>query len=681
MLLHATPAMPSPSWQHLSAADYTHFLRQCMGASDGVRKALRIQAQFCQQYPDLQAWFNAPLAERVGRIYDGSSWAILNDVSYQARPYLVFLALRGAARLDWDWLMAVWTLKIWGRLEQAGIDLDLPCLTDEAAHLGYQRRFAFESLRWVLSRLFLRTGATRIVQITEQHVAEFSNAVQSFKERSDLIQFYRSKEHYDELAKQYQVDLYLLQVLLYHRGQATSEPRKRLPYAERETAMPAFKPRLQTIILRFLAERQVTDRPATLQHFKVGLRRFVQWLAQTAPEVESFAEVTREQALAYAAFLETEISMQTGKPLTAWTKRNYLAAVSQFFQQAAEWQWEDMPDRPLLLDSDRPKMPLSIPRYIPDEELARLMEAVRALLCPYQRAALLIARWSGARRDEIARLSLNCLDAYPDGTPRLHLPVGKMKRERVVPVNTEAAEAIRQVQTLRQEECDRGFHDTQTGMLTRYLFVRRGKRLSVDYLFADALECACQTAGLLTPDGRPTVTAHRFRHTVGTQLAERGARIQTIMSVLGHSTASMSMIYAQISDKEVLKDYQAVLGPGASIAGPSAEILRSGQLSYDDIRWLQANFFKTELELGHCLRLPQEGPCECDLYLSCAKFVTTPEYAPRLRRRRKRELELIEDARNRGWQREVERHQCTVRRLEQLLTELEESIDGREATE
>lgn len=288
---------------------------------------------------------------------------------------------------------------------------------------------------------------------------------------------------------------------------------------------------------------------------------------------------------------------------------------------------------PLLLDSDRPKMPLSMPRYIPDEELARLMKAVRALLCPYQRAALLIARWSGARRDEIARLSLNCLDAYPDGTPRLHLPVGKMKRERVVPVNTEAAEAIRQVQTLRQEECDRGFRDDQTGMLTRYLFVRRGKRLSVDYLFADALEHVCQTAGLLTPDGRPTVTAHRFRHTVGTQLAERGARTQTIMSVHGHSTASMSMIYAQISDKEVLKDYQAVLGPGASIAGPSAEILRSGQLSHDDIRWLQANFFRTELELGHCLRLPQEGPCECDLYLSCAKFVTTPEYAPRLRRR------------------------------------------------
>lgn len=92
------------------------------------------------------------------------------------------------------------------------------------------------------------------------------------------------------------------------------------------------------------------------------------------------------------------------------------------------------------------------------------------------------------------------------------------------------------------------------------------------------------------------------------------------------------------------------------------------------MEWLKTNFFKTELELGHCLRLPQEGPCECDLYLSCAKFVTTREYAPRLRSRRLRELELIEDAISQGWDREVERHRCATKRIEQLLEELGEPL-------
>jgi hypothetical protein len=59
--------------------------------------------------------------------------------------------------------------------------------------------------------------------------------------------------------------------------------------------------------------------------------------------------------------------------------------------------------------------------------------------------------------------------------------------------------------------------------------------------------------------------------------------------------------------------------------------------------------------------------------------VTTPEYAPRLRRRRKQEFDLIEDARQRGWDKEVERHRCTVNRIDQLLKELGEPIDGQEA--
>jgi hypothetical protein len=37
----------------------------------------------------------------------------------------------------------------------------------------------------------------------------------------------------------------------------------------------------------------------------------------------------------------------------------------------------------------------------------------------YQRAALIVARWSGARRDEIRRLAVDCLDSGPDGaSPR-----------------------------------------------------------------------------------------------------------------------------------------------------------------------------------------------------------------------------------------------------------------------
>ncbi len=126
----------------------------------------------------------------------------------------------------------------------------------------------------------------------------------------------------------------------------------------------------------------------------------------------------------------------------------------------------------------------------------------------------------------------------------------------------------------------------------------------------------------------------------------------------------------RLSDAEVLRDYRSVLEPGAIIAGAGAEAIRTGALGGPAIDWLRSNFFKTELELGHCLRLPSEGPCECDLYLNCSRFVTTPAYASRLRERRDLELTLADDARERAWPREVERHCGIARRIEQLLSEL-----------
>lgn len=183
-------------------------------------------------------------------------------------------------------------------------------------------------------------------------------------------------------------------------------------------------------------------------------------------------------------------------------------------------------------------------------------------------------------------------------------------------------------------------------------------------------------AGLVDSRGKYTITAHRFRYTVGTQLAERGAKLHTIMSVLGHESPHMSMVYARISDAEVLRDYRSVLTPGAPLAGAGAEIVRAGQLSHTDIDWLQSNFFKTSLELGHCLRLPSEGPCECDLYLTCAKLVTTPKYAPRLRARHQLELKLAQDARERGWPREIQRDCSIARRVADLLKDLGQSLDS-----
>ncbi|MDP9476992.1 MAG: site-specific integrase [Actinomycetota bacterium] len=670
--------------RHAPAEEYEAFVRAHLGSRGSGNHSVRAYRNFVEAYPHLSDWFRAPLPERVGRLYVPGSGGrmepprgpMTSRVSYLARPYLVYLAMRGYASFDPEWLVAVPRMHPWNLLEHVGLTAAVDGLVREAVSLGYCPESARQGLKWAISRIFMRTADADVGGIGEEEAEELLLAVRAFGERDDLELFYGSRYSYASAMKGYGTHLHLLRVVLYHRGQSAAEPRKKW-YVVPER--PILEPRMEATVERYLTARRPTSRPNTVFKARAGLRAFALWMAEAYPEVSSFAGVEREHVLEYAADLAGAPHPETGRPLAPTTLRGRISVLSVFFQDTADWGWDDVPGRPLLGFGDLPKIPQTVPRYIPDEELARLMSAVRELSCPFQRAALLVARWSGARRDEIRRLEVDCLDSYPDGTPRLRIPAGKTYQERVVPVAEEAADAIREVRRLREGEPARGFRDQHTGQVTRRLFVHHGKLFANHYLFQTPLKEACLKAGLIDEEGKPTVTAHRFRHTVGTQLAERGAKSQTIMKILGHQSAQMSLVYARISDRAVLEDYRKVLGPGAAIAGPLAATLRAGKLPDAEVEWLKANFFKTELELGRCLRLPQEGPCECDLYLACPKFVTTPEYAPRLRARREKEFTLIDDAISNGWEREVERHRCTLRRIDQLLDDLGETLaeDGK----
>jgi integrase len=664
-------------WQghHAPEEVYQHFVDAYTTNHDYRIELLYERRRFIRRYPDLGEWFAAPLAERVGRLYQEPMHQATDLTNSRARIYLMFLAIHGYARFDWEWLLAVGRLGLPTVLAHLHLETGIEDLLTLAKQLGYEvgGRGIAGALSWTTTRIFLHTGQFTVGAIGEADLQAAREAITLFGQRPDLALYCGSAEHYETSKRNYQRFLYELHLLLYHRGQVGSSPRIVHPVRH----VVSLNPRMEAVVTRYLTARQVTDRPESVQKSRQALRCLIAWLAQTYPQIETFADLSRDHLLEFAAALATRPLAQTNQPYAANTRRRLLSCLSVFFQDVAAWQWEGVPAHPLLGAGDLPKRPLRLPRAIPDAELAPLMEAIRGLPCPFQRAALLIARWSGARRGEIQRLEVDCLDSYPDGTPRLRIPVGKTNRERMVPLNEEAAQAIRALQA--QWNGGRGFPDEQTGRVARYLFMNHGKQLGRRYLFEAPLRTICQATGLLTAEGKPTITMHRFRHTVGTQLTNCGARLQTIMKVLGHQSANMALVYAQISDQEVLSDYQTVLGPGATLAGPSAEALRSGDLSMEAVNWLKTNFFKTELELGRCLRLPQEGPCECDFYLTCAKFVTTPAYTPRLRRRRRTEQELIEDALAHGWHREVERHRCTIQRLDQLLAELGESLDGPEA--
>jgi integrase len=662
--------------RHADADEYDAFVGGLATGRVYRRRCNRFREHFVERYPDLEEWFAEPLHVRVGRDHRPAATRTFTDTTNaQALAYLLYLGLSGRVTFDWPWLFSVKLAKFWAYAERTGrVDAvaGRQALARESSGLGY---LTWDGAEWALARHFLHTGDFDLRNVRAAHLSEIEAAIADFGSGPDGLAFHGSAARHRYIARSWHLSLHQLGVLLYHRGQAAEVPRigGPPPWAVSHV-LPAP---MAALINRYVEARNLTDRPGTVEHTRIALCRFAAWLVDTEPGVSNFECVNRDHVVSYSGVLDAYRDPRRGRLLTISTKRWHLGALSGFFRDGARWEWEGMPAHRVMGAGDIPRMVKALPRYIPAEQLSPLMAAIRALECPYQRTALLIARWSGARRGEIARLELDCLDRYPDGTARLRIPAGKTMTERSVPIHEEAAEAIASIQRLRYEAPDRGLADELTGTVTRCLFVRYGQMMSTTYLFDSGMRIACIAAGL--SGGATKITAHRFRHTVGTQLAERGAKLHTIMAMLGHTSADMSLVYAQISDREVLRDYQAVLGPGANIAGPSAAALRTGVMPASAVEWLKSNFFKTELELGHCLRLPEEGPCECDLYLTCAKFVTTPAYAPRLRRRRRLEIELAEDAQTKGWPREVQRHTCTADRIERLLCDLKEPLEGPDA--
>jgi integrase len=667
---------PQVSWKHASLEEYTAFVSTYARTPGSQDYLLRSYRRFVKQYPDLLEWFQAPLPQRIGRLLAEDAEQIRFPVSSYARPYLMFLGVRGYVLFDWDWLLTVPQLDIGSLLVYENLALGMDKLVESAVRLGYtwKPQHIESSFNWSVWRMFMHSRIHHVDEITDDHVTELCQAIHSLEQRVDVTLFFGSTTHHQKIVVQRRRCLYRLHMVLYHRGQVATYPN----IERRGEARPVLNPTLEQVVRRYLAERSLSARPGTVKNFETTLRKLVAWLAFAHPEIHVWAQVTRDHVLEFAEALHGMVDPKTKQPLSLPYKQKVLGRLVVFFQDLAFSGWEHVPERPLLGHGDLPQLPIRVPRYIPEPELERLMPAIRSLECPFQRAALLIARWSGARRNEICDLSLDCLDAYPDGTPRLRIPIGKPNKERLIPIHEEAACAIRHLQQLHHGQ--RGLPDGRTGVTTRYLFMHRGTRFSARYLLDDALQKVCEQVGLLTAEGKPMIWPHRFRHTLATQLARRGARFQTIQKILGHEGPEMSIVYIGLTDEEVRQDYQSILAPDAVVAGPGVRLIRSGELAQPEVYWLKANFFKTELELGRCLRLPQEGPCECDLYLTCAKFVTTPEYAPRLRRRRRIEQELVQDAHQHGWQREVERHQCTIRRLEALLLDSGEPIDGPEAS-
>jgi integrase/recombinase XerC len=185
-----------------------------------------------------------------------------------------------------------------------------------------------------------------------------------------------------------------------------------------------------------------------------------------------------------------------------------------------------------------PKTQRRLPETLDADQMARLLEVPDGdALVTRDRSIMELLYSSGLRLAELVGLNLDGLD-LPDRTVRV---LGKGQKTRIVPVGTQAAEALTE---WLQERAG----IAKSSELA--LFVgRNGTRLGRRAVQARVAYWARRQGVSLR------VYPHLFRHSFASHLVESGADLRGVQELLGHADISTTQIYTHLDFQHLARIY------------------------------------------------------------------------------------------------------------------------------
>jgi len=193
---------------------------------------------------------------------------------------------------------------------------------------------------------------------------------------------------------------------------------------------------------------------------------------------------------------------------------------------------------------DGPARGLSLPKALTTEEVEAIIESASGSSPREQRdrAILELLYGAGLRVSELVRLDVDDVD-LEERTIRC---IGKGEKERIVPIGSPAAEAVR-----RYVRGGRGELASATRPTHALLLRAGGGRLSRQ----SAWRCVKRYAARVNPKAR--VFPHALRHSFATHLVAGGADVRVVQEALGHARLSTTQVYTLVT-RDKLKDvYEA----------------------------------------------------------------------------------------------------------------------------
>ena len=275
--------------------------------------------------------------------------------------------------------------------------------------------------------------------------------------------------------------------------------------------------------------------PETIRHYRGTIRKFLTYLGVAHPQVGSLDQLRRDpHILGWMACLRSQTP-----PLATASYSNRLIDLRSIFQELAGTQ--PLPELAhLIRRQDFPRSPKKLPRSLTAQQ-DQLLNQEFLRRNDLGGNAFLLIRHTGMRIGECVDLSYDCLRSTGPDQWAVHVPLGKLQKERLVPVDRFVCELVQRL---------RFFRSLDPLPADGFLLARPGSKQALVRQLRDYLHQVCHALGLST-----RLVPHQLRHTYASEMIRSGVGFPALMILLGHTSPDMTMRYVEVAHTDLRREF------------------------------------------------------------------------------------------------------------------------------
>jgi integrase len=307
--------------------------------------------------------------------------------------------------------------------------------------------------------------------------------------------------------------------------------------------------RLAPIFDRAVDSLSTALSPDTARHYRGTARNFLIYLGASHPDVISLDQLRREpHLLGWMSHLHAQ-----SPPLVTASYINLLIGLRCIFNELA-WTEQSSEITHLIRRADIPRLPQRLPRPLTKQQ-DQLLQQEFLRRNDLGANAFLLIRHTGMRIGECTDLSFECLRSTGPDQWAIHVPLGKLKTERMVPVDPFVCELVQRLRVFRSLDPLPADGRLLARPLTKEALVRQ---------LRDYLHQVCHSLGLST-----RIVPHQMRHTYASEMLRSGVGFPAVMKLLGHTSPEMTMRYLEVTLTDLQHEFDLARSKPRHLTPPS----------------------------------------------------------------------------------------------------------------